>query len=83
MEHRETERQRATVRTCRVFARRIANHCRARDRSPRIHKRRCECAATGSSDTPMGGVKHSGYGYLGGHEGLDLFLVGKLISHGA
>ncbi|MDH3452006.1 MAG: NAD-dependent succinate-semialdehyde dehydrogenase, partial [Gammaproteobacteria bacterium] len=32
------------------------------------------------ADTPMGGVKDSGYGYEGGHEGLDEFLVSKLIS---
>ena len=34
-------------------------------------------------DTPLGGVKHSGYGYEGGHEGLDGFLHLKLVTQAA
>jgi succinate-semialdehyde dehydrogenase/glutarate-semialdehyde dehydrogenase len=33
-------------------------------------------------DTPLGGVKESGYGYEGGHEGLEAFVHQKLVSHG-
>lgn len=32
-------------------------------------------------DIPMGGVKESGYGYEGGHEGLDEYLVHKHVAH--
>ena len=31
-------------------------------------------------DTPLGGVKHSGYGYEGGREGMDGFLHLKLVT---
>jgi len=34
-------------------------------------------------DTPLGGVKHSGYGYEGGREGLDAFLHLKLVTQAA
>ncbi|MFO1171910.1 MAG: NAD-dependent succinate-semialdehyde dehydrogenase [Hyphomicrobiaceae bacterium] len=34
-------------------------------------------------ETPIGGVKESGYGYEGGAEGIDAFLVRKFISYGA
>lgn len=32
------------------------------------------------ADIPMGGVKESGYGYEGGHEGLDAYLVKKHLA---
>jgi succinate-semialdehyde dehydrogenase / glutarate-semialdehyde dehydrogenase len=31
-------------------------------------------------DIPMGGMKDSGYGYEGGHEGLDAYLVHRHIA---
>ena len=34
-------------------------------------------------DTPLGGVKHSGYGYEGGREGMDGFLHLKLVTQAA
>ena len=32
------------------------------------------------ADIPMGGVKESGYGYEGGHEGLEAFLIYKHVA---
>lgn len=34
------------------------------------------------AETPMGGVKESGYGYEGGEEGLEAFYHRKLVTHG-
>jgi succinate-semialdehyde dehydrogenase/glutarate-semialdehyde dehydrogenase len=37
------------------------------------------CAAPVRADTPMGGVKDSGYGYEGGSRGIDEYLLQKLV----
>ena len=37
------------------------------------------CAAPVRVDTPMGGVKDSGYGYEGGERGIDEYLLSKLV----
>ena len=37
------------------------------------------CAAPVRVDTPMGGVKESGYGYEGGERGIEEYLLAKLI----
>jgi succinate-semialdehyde dehydrogenase/glutarate-semialdehyde dehydrogenase len=39
------------------------------------------CAAPVRADTPMGGVKESGYGYEGGVRGIEEYRVAKLIHH--
>lgn len=37
------------------------------------------CAAPVRADTPMGGVKESGYGYEGGERGIEEYLLAKLV----
>ena len=37
------------------------------------------CAAPVRVDTPMGGVKQSGYGYEGGARGIEEYLLQKLV----